>query len=260
MVSIPRDTMVAIPGLEDTFPQKINAVYTFTDLDQTVNDISKYLNVPINFVALVNMGGLIKMVDKVGGVKVKSPLSFAYNPYTAHDTGNDLYKFIKGSTSYYHTTNGVDWTKHKTMFGNAALAFARMRYDDPLGDYGRMLRQRLVMQALLNKAKNPTIFLSNSFFESLSKNVKTNLTLNDLLLIAKNYKKAKEHIKSYSIYGTSDWEDGVSFQVVSKTNQQRGTNIIRRSLGLSKATTGSSLMGKTQEINVPEDVTDILGQ
>ncbi|WP_180369440.1 LCP family protein, partial [Oenococcus oeni] len=97
------------------------------------------------------------------------------------------------------------------MFGNAALAFPRMRYDDPLGDYGRTLSQRLVMQALLNKAKNPTIFLSNSFFESLSKNVKTNLTLNDLLLIAKNYKKAKEHIKSYSIYGTSDWEDGVSF-------------------------------------------------
>ncbi|WP_275527803.1 hypothetical protein, partial [Oenococcus oeni] len=25
--------MVAIPGLEDTFPQKINAVYTFTDLN-----------------------------------------------------------------------------------------------------------------------------------------------------------------------------------------------------------------------------------
>ncbi|MCV3296925.1 MAG: LCP family protein [Oenococcus sp.] len=258
LVSIPRDTMVAIPGLENTFPQKINSVYTFTNLKQTVSDVSHYLNVPINFVALVNMGGLIKMVDQVGGVQVKSPLNFSYNPYTAHDTGNDIYRFIKGSSTYYHSTDGTDWTEYQRMDGQAALAFTRMRYDDPLGDYGRTQRQRLVIQALLNKAKNPAVFLTSSFVNSLASNVKTNLVLNDFLLIAKNYANAKKHVQSYSIQGTSDWEDGVSFQVVSKTSQQVGTDKIRRALNIKPAVTGPALMGNSDSLIIPSNVAAIL--
>ena len=39
-----------------------------------------------------------------------------------------------------------------------ALAFSRMRYDDPQGDYGRQERQRLVTTALMKEAASYTIF------------------------------------------------------------------------------------------------------
>ena len=98
MMSIPRDIMTAIPGYEDSFPQKLNAAYAFGGVGATMKAVQDYLNVPIDSYALVNMKGLTTLVDKVGGVSVKSPMDFQYSQDTAHDYGPDLYRFHKGST------------------------------------------------------------------------------------------------------------------------------------------------------------------
>ena len=37
------------------------------------------------------------------------------------------------------------------LTGNQALAFTRMRKEDPRGDFGRQMRQRQVMQAVIKK-------------------------------------------------------------------------------------------------------------
>ena len=89
---------------------------------------SKVLNVPIKYYISMNMGGMRKIVDGVGGVTVTPPLTFTYDGYT----------FTKGKTVHLN--------------GSQALAYSRMRYDDPKGDYGRQLRQREVIMSVLEHA------------------------------------------------------------------------------------------------------------
>lgn len=128
MLSIPRDIMVSIVGREDTFPQKLNAAFPIAGVGATMSTLQNYLNVPIDFYALVNMGGLEKVIDQVGGVKVKSPLTFTYQP---ENDKSDVYKFYKNQEKYEYASDGKNFKTYTTMDGYAALSFSRMRYDDP---------------------------------------------------------------------------------------------------------------------------------
>ncbi|SEH41760.1 LCP family glycopolymer transferase [Fructobacillus pseudoficulneus] len=249
MVSIPRDIMTAIPGDEDTFPQKLNAAYSLDGVGASMKAVQNYLNVPIDSYAVVNMAGLETLVKKVGGVSVKSPLSFQYSQETAHDYGPDLYRFHKGSTSYEKSTdNGVTWSASKTvMDGDAALAFSRMRYDDPQGDYGRQERQRLVLEAMLKKAVNISTLVDPSFIKAISKNAKTDLSFNDIVKIAQKYRgtvknQVSDHLQGQGVtyYGGSL---PVSYQMVPTTEKQRVTNLLRSQLDLKPKETGSQFGG-----------------
>ncbi|WP_278364180.1 LCP family protein, partial [Leuconostoc lactis] len=96
MMSIPRDIMVAIAGAESTFPQKLNAAFPIAGVGATITTLQNYLNVPIDFYVLVNMGGLEKLIDQVGGVQVVSPLTFTYTPEA--DTTPETFKYFKGKS------------------------------------------------------------------------------------------------------------------------------------------------------------------
>ena len=251
MISIPRDAMVAIPGYEDTFPQKMNAAYAYGSTSTAIKTVEAYRNIPVDFYALVNMSCLENMVTQVGGISVKSPLDLTYSQDTAHDYGPNLYRFHKGSTGYEHSDdNGVTWseTKH-VMTGDAALAFSRMRYDDPEGDYGRQKRQRLVLEGLIKKSANVSSLLNNSFMTTLSKNVLTDLTFGDMTTIASKYIKAKNNIVSEHIQGEgTSYPDSsgnaISYEVVTQQEKQRVTNLARKALGLKAATTGPAYAGE----------------
>ncbi|WP_414691944.1 LCP family protein, partial [Oenococcus oeni] len=88
------------------------------------------------------------------------------------------------------------------------------RYNDPLGDYGRTLRQRLVFEAIAKKATAliPQI-VNKKFLNSISKQAKTDLTFNDMVTLASNYRKALKNIKSDSVQGTDYEYSGISYQV-----------------------------------------------
>ncbi|EJO02197.1 LCP family protein [Oenococcus oeni] len=245
LMSIPRDSMVSIPGYEYTFPQKINAAYEYPangkgHPETSIKTVEKWLNVPIDFYGIVNMEALEQIVNKAGGISVKSPLTFTFSEDTAHDYGNNLYTFTKGSTKYKYYKNGSTLTKTSNiMNGAAALAFTRMRYNDPLGDYGRTLRQRLVLEAIAKKATAliPQI-VNKKFLNSISKQAKTDLAFNDMVTLTSNYRKALKNIKSDSVQGTDYEYSGISYQVVASKEKQRVTNKIRKFLGLKKAKSG----------------------
>lgn len=53
----------------------------------------------------------------------------------------------------------INSIKGRALFdGKSALAFARMRYDDPNGDFGRQERQRLVIEGILAKGLSLQIY------------------------------------------------------------------------------------------------------
>lgn len=254
LYSIPRDTMVAIPGYESEFPSKINSVYTYTNISTTVNTISKYLNVPIDYYALVNMGGLEKLVNQVGGVTIKSPLTFTFSADTAHETGKHRYKFYKGASTFKYAADGHHFKTYHKMNGAAALAFSRMRYMDPNGDYGRTQRQRLVISAILKKTASPQMLFNKQFMHSISSNVRTNLTFKEMISIAGAYYQAKNNVVTKSAAENTVMHGGLSYQVFPRSEKQKTTNQLRSSLDLKHAKTGPIVAGSKAKAHIPFDL------
>lgn len=210
MTSLPRDMRVNLPDYPQYSPAKINAAYAFGGVKETINTVQDYIKVPIDYYVLVNMGGLKKAINQVGGVTVTSPLTFTYNGSS----------FTEGKSEH--------------MDGETALNFSRMRHEDPQGDYGRQTRQRLVITALLRKSISYKTVLNTKFLKSISTQSKTDLTRSQMTKLALNYRNTGKTVKSDHAQGTSQSIGGQSFEVVSKTERQRVSNVIRDNLGLKR--------------------------
>lgn len=211
LISIPRDTMAQMVGKNKFDVQKINAAYSIGGAKMAMASVSKLINVPIKYYAVVNMGGIMKMIRYVGGINIKPTLSFEYGGY----------KFKKGKLTH--------------MGGGGALAYSRMRYDDPQGDYGRQKRQRQVITALIKKAVSVSS-LSNldSILTSVSGNIRTNLPFSALQAIVLNYRGCAKTAKSDYLHGYSVEIDGASYQVQPTKELQRISDYARSELGLSQ--------------------------
>lgn len=209
LMSIPRDTLAQMIGAKSFTADKINAAYPIGGARMAMDTVSNLLNVPIKYYVVINMGGLTRMVNGVGGVTVKPPLTFSFGGY----------KFKKG--------------KKLHLNGDEALAYSRMRYQDPLGDYGRQQRQRQVIVSLIEHAASvKTLANLDSILNSLAHNVRTNLPFNSLANIARNYRSSAENSTSDYLHGKSVNIDGASYQVMPTKELQRVSDIVRTQLGL----------------------------
>lgn len=218
ITSIPRDTAVTIPGFEKESPSKINAAYAFGKAGTTINTVQDVFNIPIDFYALINMGGMEKVVNEVGGVDVSPTLSFKY----------DGFSFTKGEKTH--------------MDGAKALAYSRMRYDDPQNDYGRQTRQRQVLMAILSKSGSISALLNKDFIQSISSQTQTDLTFNNLVSLAQNYRGALKNVSETHAQGHGQMVNGQSMEIMPTTELQRVTDFIRSGLGLPKAKTGDAAL------------------
>lgn len=223
LVSLPRDTLVAINGYEQYYPSKLNSAYAYGGSATAVKTVQKYLNVPIDFYATINMGGLEGLISAVGGVDIKPLLSFSFAGYN----------FVKDKKTH--------------MDGNEALQYCRMRDQDPLGDYGRQSRQRQVIMALAFKGVQLSSLLNNDFLNSLSKQLRTDLSFNNMISLNMKYRVATHHMKSTHLQGTTQLIGGADFEVVSRKNKQEITDVLRKALDLPHAKTGDTLKGTDLE-------------
>ena len=150
LLSIPRDTYTEIVGTGSY--DKLNHAYAYGKAHMVINSVEKLLDTTIDFYVQINMEGLIEFVDAVGGIEVTSPLTFTYENRT----------FVEGKT--------------EVLDGTSALKFARMRYDDPDGDYGRQKRQRIVIGKLVEKLMRlSSVTNFEQIMNAVSKNVKTDI-------------------------------------------------------------------------------------
>ena len=203
LVSIPRDTKVAIPGYG--YNNKINAAYSYEGTKGAVNIVQSYLDVPVDYYIEMNMKGLEELSAAVGPVKVENDLEFT-----------NLNKTFKKGTVTINEDN--------------ILAYTRMRYEDPRGDYGRQLRQRMVLEALVKKiATIGSITKYQSILNAISSNMKTNLTFDDMKAIATKYGSASK-IEQVQLQGESQMIDGVSYEVVPQSNLDKVTSQLKKAL------------------------------
>lgn len=208
LISVPRDTLAKIVGMKEFTVEKINAAYMHGGSKMALNSVDKLLNIPIDYYVTVNMGGLEKIVNAVGGVDVDAPFAFDYE--------------------------GVSIKKGKQhLNGHQALKYSRMRYQDPNNDYGRQYRQRQVIESIVKSAASTgTLANFKEILNSLSENVRTNLTFNDMVTIFQNYRSAGNNIKSDHIQGVNATVRGSSYQIAPTSELQRVSDKIRKEIGL----------------------------
>lgn len=124
LISIPRDSLTEVDGKH----MKINAVAQLAGPKALVGEVEQITGRRIDHVAKIKFGGLQQVVDALGGVEL------------CYDQD------ISDSYSQLNWQAGCH-----VADGTTALAFARMRYADPNGDFGRAERQRQVIAAIVKK-------------------------------------------------------------------------------------------------------------
>ena len=207
LLSIPRDTYTEIVGYGTS--DKINHAYAFGGTAMSINTVQQMLDIPIDFYVMVNMAGIQEIVDAVGGITVESPLTFNQNGYD----------FVQG-------TNQLD--------GEAALAFARMRYEDPAGDTGRQGRQRLVIEAVIRKLATPETLLNyQAVLETLSANMQTSFQLSDFYTLQnQDYLGAVGNIEQQQLGGTGDMMNDIYYNFVDEDELTRVRDLLQIELEL----------------------------
>ncbi|WCG22706.1 LCP family protein [Vagococcus lutrae] len=206
IVSIPRDTYTEIVGLGTQ--DKLNHAYAFGGPEMSMDSTEKLLGVPIDHYVSVNMHGLKEMVDAVGKIQLENNIEFI----------QDGYEFHQGPVQ---------------LDGDAALAYIRMRYDDPNGDYGRQERQRKVVMAIIKKAMSPSIIANyGNILETLEDHVKTDIPWSQMTAMQSKYWDAFSHIENDQLQGEGAMRDGVSYQDINPDELTRVQELLKEQLNL----------------------------
>jgi polyisoprenyl-teichoic acid--peptidoglycan teichoic acid transferase len=210
MLSIPRDMRTEIIGRGKQ--DKINHAYAYGGVEMTMDTVESFLDIPIDYYIQINMKGFEDIVDAVGGVTVNNDMDFALE--------------------------GTNFPSGELQLnGEKALKFARMRYEDPRGDYGRQLRQREVIQAVMDKGVSVSSLTKfNKIFDAVSGNIKTNLTFDEMMDIQHNYRTAAGTIEQMSIEGEGTKINSIYYIVVSDEEKQRVQNELKTQLEISSST------------------------
>ncbi|AGK71389.1 LytR family transcriptional regulator [Streptococcus cristatus AS 1.3089] len=219
MMSLERDILTQIDEKGETTEAKLNAAYAYGGAKLAIATIEKMMNIHIDRYVMINMQGLVQLVDAVGGIEVNNTFDFPIS--------------IEENEPEYTAT--VEPGKH-LINGDQALVYARMRYQDPEGDYGRQKRQREVIRKVVEKVLSlNSISHYQAILRAVSKNMQTNVALDSgSIPQLLGYKDAFRNIQSEQLRGEdATLADGGSYQLVTSEHLLEMQNLIRKSLGLS---------------------------
>ena len=178
LLSVPRDLYVKVePGDKD----RINAAYNYGGIDQTIDALENYSDVPVDHYATIDFEGFEKVIDAMGGVRVEV------------GEGQFPEKFRMGE--------GV-----QKLNGHKALIFARYR-GTPGADLDRMQRQRELVAALRSEALRwNTVKTLPQIMEVMDENVKTDLDVNGAITLGQVLIRRGRHAEmtSQQLKGTPE--------------------------------------------------------
>ncbi|WP_017651586.1 LCP family protein [Fortiea contorta] len=162
MLSIPRDTRTDIEGHG---VKKINAANLEGGPALTAKTVSNLLGgAGIDRYVRINVLGVAKLIDALGGVTVYVPKDMKYQDDSQH-----LYINLKAGKQH--------------LKGEQAMQLLRFRHDE-LGDIGRVQRQQMVIRALMEQSLNPaTVAKLPQILDVVKEHIDTNLTVEELVAL-----------------------------------------------------------------------------
>src|SRR5438874_1344175 len=164
LLSLPRDLWVEIPGYPSA---KIDLAYAKGGAPLARATVEKAFKIPIHYYAWVGLSGLIRVVDRVGGVDVD-----VLHPVLDDNYPNDF------SDSGYGTERVYLSAGPQHLDGRHTLQYVRSRHGDLLSDFGRSVRQQQVLLAMQQRTAGMDLVTAiPSFARDLNGHVKTDLDL-----------------------------------------------------------------------------------
>ncbi|MCL6570981.1 MAG: LCP family protein [Bacillus sp. (in: Bacteria)] len=211
ILSIPRDTrtkLISTKNPNKNTTDKINHAYAFGGIEMSINSVENFLNIPIDYYVEINMEGFMDVVNAVGGIDV-----------------DNQYEFELDGVYLREGQQHLD--------GEEALQYARMRKQDPRGDIGRGERQREVISKIIKKGKSlSTLTNYNDILGALEDNIKTNLTLSEIIEMQSSYKPATETMTKLEIEGEGQTINSIWYFMVEDETRQILSDQLRKQLGL----------------------------
>ncbi|HET9655135.1 MAG TPA: LCP family protein [Kineosporiaceae bacterium] len=183
VISIPRDSWVAIPGHGKA---KINAAFSWGGPPLVVQTVESLTGVRIDHLAIIDFEGFKEVTDALGGVSITIP-----------QTTHDMRAEFKAGT---YTMNGAD-----------ALNYVRQRYNLPGGDFDRVKRQqnwiRAVVAKLMSAGTLSDPFKLNNAMNALTKtlevdNAFTFGVMKDLAVSSRNLRSDNVKFLTVPVAGT----------------------------------------------------------
>lgn len=184
----------------------INRIYANHGISCLVESTASFLELPIDYYALITMDGLIKMVDSLGTVEITPTGSYC------SDYGED------GQT--YCFENGVTMK----MTGPQALAY--IRYRGSTSGENRANRQMELIMAIKNSCMSNLALCYIRATPTFTNNVKTNIPITQLLNIVKIFSNDFTMEKLDVIHGDNTINDAGWTQIVDDSDRRQKTAYI----------------------------------
>ncbi|MHB9112514.1 MAG: LCP family protein [Thermoleophilia bacterium] len=199
-LSIPRDTLVDIPGYGE---DKINSAYAWGGPALTVETVEGLTGLPIHHYVELDFSGFPSIVDSLGGVDIDVP---------------------KEIDSQY--PQGLEWTQvhfdagPQHMTGDEALVYVRVRYSDD--DFQRMGRQQQFMEALQKKVNSPFSLAKMPLMApDIVASMTTDISTNDLIKLGwVKFRTPAERNRKFVMVGYGEDIGGISYVVLDEDANQ----------------------------------------
>lgn len=204
IMSIPRDTLVKPEGYT---AQKINALIGIgadavkkgrinEPEELLITEVKELTGLPIHYFVSLDFAGFKDIIDALDGVDFNVPYNMNYD-----DPTQNLHIHLKAGQQH--------------LDGQAAHDFVRFRHNNGgsapgeyvMGDEGREYwQQQFIKEFVKQKFKPQYLSKIDDIFEVISKNVRTNYTMRDLLSHLDLIQKVDiDYIGSYQLPGNSEY-------------------------------------------------------
>jgi LCP family protein required for cell wall assembly len=202
LVSVYRDTYLAVGNGRFA---KCNSAYASGGAKQAVQMLNSNLDLDIKEYVCVDWAAMVEVIDDLGGLdlEITQAEMNQINKYK-----KDIDK-VTGKSTPAMTEYGL-----VHLDGTQATTYARIRKLAG-DDFKRASRQRIVLQALLEKAKKADLATLTSICNSVVDDISTSLSLSQILSLAKS-------VGSYSIVSTT----GFPFDLTTMTLSSQGDCVI----------------------------------
>jgi polyisoprenyl-teichoic acid--peptidoglycan teichoic acid transferase len=214
ILSVPRDTRAEIEGQGMT---KLNEANYYGGPALAAKSTSELLGgIGIDRYMRINVQGVEKLIDALGGVDLYVPKDMKYQ-----DDAQHLYINLKKGQQHLN--------------GSQALQFLRFRQDN-YGDIGRIQRQQLLMRSLKEQAFKPeTITKVPQILKVIQSNIDTNLNGDELIALfgfAAQVERSNVHMLMLPGSFSSPEEFKASYWL---PNYEKIATLMEQNFGLAKA-------------------------
>lgn len=198
MISIPRDSRVAIPGAGTT---KINAAAFYGGPALTIKTVKQLTGLPIAHFVNIDFLGFVDIVDAMGGVWIDVPAKIYDRDASAF--GARFATIPKG---------------HQKLTGRFALTYARARHSFADGDFTRMRNQQTLIKALAKQALTMSnVFKAPAIIDAVATHLDTDLTPEQMANLVLAFKgMGADSIESANAPGSPKYIDGEAFVVLDE--------------------------------------------